>query len=65
MKTVQIYFSPKNAREGDNVILNTKQEFIGFVRAVLISDCDITHATMKGRVHARPNEVFVGAVAIE
>ncbi len=66
MKTVQLYFSAKNPNNLENHrAVFHKEVCLGWVRAVLISDCDITHAIMKGRVHAKPNEVFVGAVAIE
>jgi len=64
MKTIQLYFSATKDREEQSRVFH-KNQLVGYVRAVLISDCDITHATMKGRVHARPGEQFVGAVAVE
>ncbi len=62
MKTVQIYFSHKRYRQDQRLIFH-KDAPAGYVRAVVISDCDVEHAKM--RANPRVGECFVGAVAIE
>ena len=63
MKTVQIYFSTKTMNRMDQRALFHKDKHVGFVRAVLISDCDVEHAKLRAK--PRVGETLVGVVAIE